>query len=151
MNAEQEAKRLLELVDGSLLKAVEIIERQLNTLYTRAQVLLSLAGVTITVTGFSGRIIANTSTAAQVCIIAGLMIVLGSVVWVFMKVMNLRWVTMDLDGDERECLETLIERRNEKTSAYVSGGALLCLGLIVYAAAVALMLLFPEQLQIPAR
>ena len=40
---------------GDAQKAFEIVERQLGVLILRTQVLLSLSGIVITVTGFSGR------------------------------------------------------------------------------------------------
>ena len=54
MNTESEAKAILQLCDGNLQAALEMAERHLNTIYTRAQVLLSLAGMVVTVTGFNG-------------------------------------------------------------------------------------------------
>ena len=65
MNTESEAKAILNLCDGNLKAALEMAERHLNTIYTRAQVLLSLAGMVVTVTGFSGRLIAGSSKLAQ--------------------------------------------------------------------------------------
>ena len=38
-----------------------MVERQLSVLVLRTQVMLSLSGIVITVTGFSGRAIAQTS------------------------------------------------------------------------------------------
>jgi len=45
---------------GDALRSYEIVERQLGVLVLRAQVMLSLSGIVITVTGFSGRAIAET-------------------------------------------------------------------------------------------
>ena len=50
-----EAKTLLELNNHNLMAALEVAQRQLDTIYARAQVLMSLAGIVVTVTGFSGR------------------------------------------------------------------------------------------------
>ena len=97
MNTESEAKAILKLCDGNLKAALEIAERHLNTIYTRAQVLLSLAGMVVTVTGFSGRLIAGSSTLAQCFLVAGLFVSLSSAIWVFLRVMRVRWVTVFLD------------------------------------------------------
>ena len=142
-SAKKEAQDILRLTEQNTLKALEIIERQLFVLYTRAQVLVSLAGVVITVTGFSGRKIAGTSLPAQLLIIGGLATVLGCVIWIYMKVMKISWATSALSEDPVECLVKLIERRNKKTRAYLLGGYILFIGLALYCMSVSLMLLSP--------
>ena len=141
---EEEAEQLLSLTKDDLLRSIETIERQLFAIYQRAQILLSLAGVVLTVTGFSGRIIAGTSLIAQILVISGLATVLASAMWVYMRVMSIRWVTTQLCEDPVECLVILIERRNYKTKAFWMGGKILCVGLILYCASVSLMLLNPN-------
>ena len=106
MNTESEAKAILKLVDNNLKAALEIAERQLNTVYTRAQVLLSLAGVVVTVTGFSGRLIAGSSGLAQIFLVAGLFVSLSSAIWVFLNVMPVRWVTV--------AGQSLLKRRTDR-------------------------------------
>lgn len=152
MDNNEEVQNLLKLFNNDLLKAIEYIERQLNTLYTRAQVLLSLAGVAVTVTGFSGRIIASTNLASQLFIIGGLAVIICSVIYIFTTVMSIKWVSSIMDPlNPVQTVLLLLERRNVKTKAYTRGGRILCLGLILYAVAVAIMLLNPEPLVITAR
>ena len=52
MTAHHEAQAILKLCKGDSKAALEIVERHLNTLYARAQILLSLSGIVVTVTGF---------------------------------------------------------------------------------------------------
>src|SRR5688572_12322657 len=52
-----------------------LLDAQLTVLHARAQSLIQLAGVVITVTGFSGRIIADTNPAAQSLIVGGVVLV----------------------------------------------------------------------------
>lgn len=143
MTSNEEAKKIFQLCGKDLLKSMELLERHLNTLHTRAQVLVSLAGVVITVTGFSGRIIAGTNLPAQILIISGLAIVLFSAVFVTRKVMRVKWVTTDIQEDSIETLETIIKRRNQKTKAFYTGGVILSIGLFLYCAAISIMLLNP--------
>lgn len=143
MSPNEEANKILLLTNNDLLKALELLEKQLNTLHLRAQVLMSLAGIVITVTGFSGRLIAATSFISQILIIAGLVTVLISAVWVFARVMGIKWVTSNLTANSADSLEKIIERRNRKTRAYSRGGIILCVGLLFYAIAFAMMLLNP--------
>ncbi len=140
-SAKKEAIDILRLTNQDTLKALEIIERQLFVIYTRAQVLVSLAGVVITVTGFSGRTIAGTSLPAQLLIIGGLATVLGCVIWIYMNVMKINWSTSALCEDPVDCLMNLIERRNKKTQAYLVGGHIFFIAL--YCISVSLMLLSP--------
>lgn len=147
----QEADNILGLYRGDLSRAMGHLEQQLNTIHARAQVLVSLAGVVVTVTGFSGRIIAHTSALSQSFIIGGLFTVILAALWIFAKVMRLRWVTMDIQDDPQATILTLIRRRDKKTQAYCRGGLLLFLGILVYGFAVAIMLANPEPLTIPPR
>ena len=151
MNTESEAKAILKLCDGNLKAALEMAERHLNTIYTRAQVLLSLAGMVVTVTGFSGRLIAGSSTLAQSFLVAGLFVSLSSAIWVFLRVMSVRWVTVFLEQDPKNALQETLWRRNRKTAAYKIGGIILCIGLVLYCIAIALMLLDPSAIQGPVR
>lgn len=128
MTAKEEANNILSLTKNDMLKALELLEKQLNTLNLRAQVLMSLAGIVLTVTGFSERLIAATSPISQVLVISGLATVLTSAVWVFSRVMGIKWVTTGLTGNSAESLEKIIERRNRKTRAYSRGGVILCIG-----------------------
>jgi len=144
LSPDQEASRLLSLTGNGYLKAMEILEKQLNVLHLRAQVLMSLAGIVITVTGFSGRSIAGTSFVAQVLVISGLATVLVSAIWVFSRVMTIKWLTTETAETPEIILQEIIKRRNRKTRAYVVGGRILCLGLLFYSIAFSIMLLNPK-------
>ena len=152
MSTQSEIENLLELTHGDLLKATECIERQLNVIYTRAQVLLSLAGMAVTVTGFSGRLIANTNAFAQFFIVFGLGIIISSVIYIFTKVMAIKWVTASIScSDPQGSLSLLMHQRDVKTKAYMVGGRILCLGLVFYALAVAVMLFNPAPMAVAVR
>jgi len=143
MTPREEAKALLDLCKHDLLEAMRVLERQLTVVQDRAQLLMSLAGVVVTVTGFSGRNISNTSMFGKVTIVSGLAVVLLSVVWVWIRVMRLRWITYTLDREPVAALEQMIVHRQRKTRAYQRGGLILCVGLFLYGMAVAQMLLSP--------
>lgn len=140
----REAALLLEVCGGDIVKALHIVEGQLNVLHLRAQVITSLASVVVTVTGFSGRIIAGANLFGQVTIVAGISVVLASAIWTMAKVMPIKWITKDLLGNSPlEALESIIDRRNRKTRSYQQGGVVLCVGIALYGMAVAQMLLNP--------
>jgi len=162
---KDEAQCLYQLHGASFLEVQKRVEQQFNTLHLRAQSLIGMATAVVTVTGFSGRAIAGTSSLAQVLVISGLFLVILGAIWVFYKVLPLQWVSslcpaspqagsdsshetenpISVCGcaelSELEILEELIQRRNRRTSAYRIGGWVLCIGLFCYGCAISLMLL----------
>lgn len=149
--ATAEAKKILELNDNNRMAALEVAQKQLDTVYARAQVLISLAGIVVTVTGFSGRLIAGSSRLAQGFLVAGLFVTLASAIWVFLRVMRVRWVTRLACEDPEHALANALHRRDRKTRAYAVGGLALFIGLALYCISIALMLLDPAAISGPVR
>ena len=85
----QEVKRIMTLAKGDAQKAYAIVESQLSVLVIRTQVMLSLSGIVVTVTGFSGRTIAQTSETARALIAAGIITVLCAAAIAIMGVLML--------------------------------------------------------------
>ena len=84
LTRDQEADRILSVYVNDLPNIMTMLERQFVVLHNRAQVLLTLCGIVISTTGFSGRVIAGTNPMAQFLIIAGVGLVLllaAIVVW----------------------------------------------------------------------
>ncbi len=151
MTIQQEAVEILKVTGNDAARALQILEGQLNVLYARSQVIMGLAGAIITVTGFSGRLIAGTNTAAQALLISGLGLVVLSAVWMLTRVMGIRWVTSELGAGVQQALETVILRRNRRTQAYQIGGVVLCLGMALYAVSISIMLWNPVPMDLPVR
>ncbi|MFZ4774712.1 MAG: hypothetical protein ACOYM3_05075 [Terrimicrobiaceae bacterium] len=151
MNVQEEAQAILDLVAGDLSRAVQIVQNQLDVLHSRAQVLTSLAGIVVTVTGFSGRLIAATNQSAQFLVIIGLAVVLGSAFFVIRRVMQLHWVTSELSADKAATIARILVSRDKKTRAIRIGGLMLFSGLFFYFVAFALMLANPVPVTLPAR
>ena len=124
-STEVEAKRILALA-GSPLRAFELLERQLSAIVLRTQVLLSLSGIVITVTGFSGRAVAETSVIARASIAAGLVIVLLGAVVAFAGVLGLRWLTQSLSDDPQETLVRGLRLRALALRLFIAGFGLYC-------------------------
>ena len=150
-DSKTEAVRILAMCDDRLLDAMGVLERQFGTLHNRAQVLFSFCGLIITVTGFSGRLIAGTNSYAQGFIVTGLAIVICCAFYVYHSVMTLRWATQRLGLDSESTLVRVITRRNLKTSAYRKGGYLLFVGLVCYGISIGIMLMNPVPLNLPVR
>lgn len=130
--------------DGDPVPIYQIIDNQLNVMHNRSMSLIQLAGVVITVTGFSGRIIADTNLAAQLCIIIGVSLVLVAAAICLTFVMPIRWITSYMNLPPRIWLLTAIRRRKKKNRAFAIASAVLIVGMVFYITAISIMLLNPE-------
>jgi hypothetical protein len=139
--ALEEARQLMRLA-GSDREAYHMLERQLGVLVIRTQVLLSLSGIVITVTGFSGRAIAETSALARACISIGIVIVLLSAVTAIAGVLRLQWLSQVLrDGDTLRNIVSGIVIRDRKSRFLGVSLVLFVVGFSFYVAAVTQLLI----------
>jgi hypothetical protein len=139
--AREEAERILNLSRGDTLKAYEMVERQLSVLVLRTQVMLSLSGIVITVTGFSGRAIAQTSTLARWSIASGIMVVLASAAAAIWGVLRLEWLTQTITEDPVAMLTRAIEMRTSKSRFLRVALVLFICGFALYCFAIAQLLI----------
>lgn len=135
-----EARAILDLCNGDKLKAFDKVEGQLAVLVLRTQVMLSLSGIVITVTGFSGRAIADTGALARGCIIAGLFLVLGAAAVGVWGVLRLKWLTQTIQDDILVTLNAGIALRDRKSQSLKIALAMFVLGFTLYCLAVAQLL-----------
>lgn len=138
---EQEVEHLLRLYDGDAAKIMSELQSQLSILANRAQTLLSLAGITITVTGFSGASIAKTGPLSAALLVAGLVIVLVAAAIAMNGILRVRWTTSLPPCELPEALLATIEVRDVKTRRFDLALRLLVIGLSLYVSSVALLLL----------
>src|SRR5690242_6172743 len=137
LNRTEEADRIFAVYGDDLPTIMTMLERQFVVLHNRAQVLLTLCGIVISTTGFSGRIIAGTNRTAQFLIIAGVGLVLLSAAVVVWGVLHLSWLTMQKGADTRSWLLTTLAYRDQKTSSYRVGIVMMLFGLALYVGAIA--------------
>ena len=137
---EEEARRIFRLSGDDPLRAYEIVERQMAVLVLRTQVLLSLSGIVITVTGFSGRTIAQSGEAARLCIALGILVVLAAAVVAIAGVLRLRWLTQELAEDPIAMLSRGLTLRDKKARALAIALVLFVLGFSLYVIAIAQLL-----------
>lgn len=140
MRPETEAERVLALCNGDALRAFEIVQAQLSVLVLRTQVMLSLSGIVITVTGFSGKAIAETSELARASIVSGLAIVLLAAAVSVGGVLRLRWLTQAIEEDPLATLRAGIRIRDRKTRFLAVALTLFVVGFALYCFAVAQLL-----------
>jgi hypothetical protein len=136
-----EVRRIIALTKGDPGKAYELVQSQLSVLVLRTQVMLSLSGIVITVTGFSGRAIAQTSEVARTLVAAGILIVLSAAAVAIGGVLRLKWLTEDLDDDVAVTLTRMLDLRDRKTRFLGVSLVLFVVGFACYCVAIALMLL----------
>lgn len=141
-----EARRILKLAGSSFPRAFEIVERQLSVLVLRTQVMLSLAGIVVTVTGFSGRAIAQTSALARGSVALGIVLVLAAAATAIAGVLRLRWLTQELSDDEGATLVRMLSIRDQKSLLLKLALGLFVAGFGCYVLAIAQMLLATEPL-----
>jgi hypothetical protein len=139
--ARAEAEQILKLARGDAQRAYDVVDRQLQVLVLRTQVVLSLSGIVITVTGFSGRAIAETSNLARVSIASGIMIVLLSAAAAIWGVLRLQWLTQTIDEDALAMLVRGIEIRDAKSRFLRVALILFICGFSLYCFAIAQLLL----------
>ncbi|MDP1829491.1 MAG: hypothetical protein Q8L48_39860 [Archangium sp.] len=146
MAAADEVKRIMALTRGDPVKAYELVQSQLSVLVLRTQVMLSLSGIVITVTGFSGRTIAQTSELARNLVASGIVIVLGAAGVAIGGVLRLKWLTQQMTDDTEQTLALMLDMRDQK-SRYLNVALLLfMIGFACYCVSIALMLLATQPL-----
>lgn len=138
---EEEADHLIALYEGDAGKIMGVLHGQLTNLTGRAQMLLQLAGLTITVTGFSGANIARSGKLAAVLVVSGLVTVLVAASLSMGGILRIRWLTQLAPTSLRETIIHAIDMRDSKTRVFGRSLALLIVGLALYIGSVSLLLL----------
>jgi hypothetical protein len=113
-------------------KLFAVLIGHFDVLQSRAQMLLSLIAICMTVTGFSGPSIAKSGLLAKGMLIFGLSFVLISSLLLVLGPLQLRWGTQRRGVTVDESITALIERRNVRTIKYHMASALLVIGLAGY-------------------
>ena len=132
---EQELDYLLEIHGhGNYSKVFDVLVQQFDVLQSRAQLLLGLVTISLTITGFSGPKIAASSAFSRVSIAVGLLFILVSAVLMLMGPLQLRWGTRRCMDTIHDSLVHLIVRRNERTRKYHLASIFLIVGLSGYVA-----------------
>ena len=129
--AETEARNLLRL-HGSFLECQRLITHQFDVIQSRTQALMGLATLTLTITGFSGPRIAASNPVSRWTMIAGLALVLVSVVAALTGTFRIRWLTQIQGDDDADALARMIGYRDAKTAQYRRAMAALAVGLVCY-------------------
>lgn len=142
LHVREEAAHMLELHGGSdrLGACLQTLSSQFMVIQGRSQLLLTLATIMLTITGFSGPRIADSGQFARYGLSIGLVFVLGAVIVILMT-LRIRWLTQFQGEDPESTLIRILEYRNGKSRWFTINLILLVVGLTCYVAAVIAYLL----------
>ncbi len=129
----EEATQMLA-VHGNYATCEDILSREFGAILQRTQVLLTLATLTLTITGFSGPSIAESGPFSRYTMVVGLVFVLAAILVALVGILRVRWTTQYATQEPVQALEAIIAYRNDKTRKFVVGMILLVIGLCLYVA-----------------
>lgn len=132
LTPEEEVEFLREIHGNDMSRLLAAVKETFTLLQTRAQMLLGLATICLTITGFSGPRMAQSNAYSRFFIGFGLSFVLASVVAIVVGPLRLRWITKWRAGSLDETLLENLKRRDFKTRCYRVATALLVVGLTGY-------------------
>lgn len=138
-----EAGRIVAMVGGDHRAAYGVVEAQLHVLVLRTQVLLSLSGIVITVTGFSGRAIAQTGALARWSISVGILFVLAAALTAVGGVLRLRWLSQTIGDDPLATVTRALGVRDQKGRFLAVSMVLFGIGFAGYVIAIVQLLMDP--------
>jgi len=134
---EEEAKQLLIVQGESGLKgATPILMQQFLVLQTRAQIMLTITALTLTITGFSGPKIAASGDFSRHAMVVGILATLSSTLLILGGSLRIRWVTQFRGDNDLDLVTRVIRYRNKKTNLFFTEICLLVLGLASYVSSV---------------
>ncbi len=134
----EEARHLLA-IGGGLDGALRLLMAQFSVLQTRSQLLLTVATLALTITGFSGPRIAAAGDFQRFALAGGLALVLGSMLLILGGSLRIRWVTQfrrPEGGDDAALVAQIVCYRDRKTRLFFTEVCLLLAGLTTYVAAI---------------
>ncbi|MEI8254107.1 MAG: hypothetical protein WCJ30_00375 [Deltaproteobacteria bacterium] len=138
---DEETEHLLQLYRADGPAIMSMLNGQLAILANRSQTLLSLAGITITVTGFSGANIARTGRVAAILLCSGLVLVMVSAAFAIAGILAVEWISSTPPVPLADAVRLGLRRRDEKTRRYRWSTGFLVVGMSLYVSSVVLLLL----------
>jgi len=137
----EEAKEISEYFQGNKIEIYKMFDSQFQVLYLRSQTLISLAGIVITVTGFSGKIIAATSFWSRIFIVVGLFFVLLAGMLAIWGIIRIRFISQWYESDLDLFITNLLKNRNRKAQYFIFSMISLILGFTLYVISISMMLM----------
>ena len=132
LTPEEEVEFLKEIHGKEYSRLFDIVKESFVLLQMRSQMLLGLATICLTITGFSGPKMAQSNSFSRFFIGFGLSFVLASIIAMVAGPLRLQWITSWKADTLDETLVQNIQWRNYKTRLYRIATALLIIGLTGY-------------------
>lgn len=136
VSIDEETLHLMELYGGDHVAILNLIAGHFTILATRSQVLLQLAGITISITGASGANIAKAGHLPAVLLISGMTTILFAASIVMIGILRVKWNSSLPPCSPEVAIKAALTMRDAKTRAYSGALALLVAGLTLYLAAI---------------
>jgi hypothetical protein len=140
-NIEKETKEIIKYFEGDKINIQRALENQFSVIYQRSQILLSLCGIVISVTGFSGKTIATTNYLSRILLISGLAFVLISGAITIWGIISIKWITQFHEENLNNIVFNVLKNRNLKTFYFRISILFLIIGLTMYVISISIMLL----------
>ena len=136
-SAEDEAKQLLAVqAENGLKGATALLMQQFLVLQTRAQIMLTITTLTLTITGFSGPKIAASGDFSRNAMVFGILATLSSPLLLLGGSLRIRSVSQFRGDNDLDLVTRVIRYRNGKTKLFFAEICLLVLGLASYVSSV---------------
>ena len=132
LTPREEIEFLKEINGEDYSKLFGSVKESFALLQMRSQMLLGLATICLTITGFSGPKMAQSNSFSRFFIGFGLSFVLAAIIAVVAGPLRLQWMTAWKADTLSETLIENIRRRDSKTRLYKIATALLLTGLTGY-------------------
>ncbi|MEI8207169.1 MAG: hypothetical protein WCG03_09860 [Kiritimatiellales bacterium] len=132
LTPEEEVEFLKEIHGEDYGQLFGVVKESFALLQTRSQMLLGLATICLTITGFSGPKMAQSNSFSRFFIGFGLSFVLAAILAVVAGPLRLQWMTAWKADSLDETLVKNICRRDYKTRLYRTATILLMIGLAGY-------------------
>jgi hypothetical protein len=132
LTPREEVEFLKEINGEDYGKLFGSVKESFTLLQTRSQMLLGLATICLTITGFSGPKMAASNAFSRFFIGFGLSFVLAAIIAVVAGPLRLQWMTAWKADSLDETLVENIKRRDSKTRLYRVATVLLLTGLTGY-------------------
>ena len=136
-SVEDTARHLVDAFDGQPSGLLAFLVDQVATVRQQAQTMLGLCGLIITVTGFSGPRMIEASSLSAWSMVGGIgLTLIGAVVSLGVMV-QIRWVSDQLDSDLVATAARIIRRRDVQHRRITIAGIFVAAGLAAYLLSVA--------------
>jgi len=134
---DETARRLVATLGDEPHALVTFLVSQLTAVRQQAQTMLGLCGLIITVTGFSGPRMAESSRLSAWAMVSGIGLTLVGAVISLVVLIQIRWVSDQLDDDLVATATRIIHRRDRQHFRTTIAGAFVAAGLAAYLLSVA--------------